>query len=127
MAIWVFTHSSYGEAGGKANLCAEHAKDGIVNVRHEKCNHTRCTKHPSYSTAASRKRVFSATHAEDGTVSVSRRRQSSDNEGVGDSSARGRGQLALLVPVKSEEMLLRPRTNQLRRSLGAGQVPSSAS
>ena len=69
---WVFTHSSYGEAGGKANLCAEHAKDGIVNVRHEKCNHTGCTKHPSCSTAASRKRVFCATHAEDGTVSVSR-------------------------------------------------------
>ncbi len=42
---------SYGMAGSKkADMCAEHALDGMVNVLHKKsrCGHPSCSKRPSY-------------------------------------------------------------------------------
>lgn len=43
-----YKRPSYGKVGGKAELCAEHTKDGMVNVRLKRCSHVGCTKQPSY-------------------------------------------------------------------------------
>lgn len=36
----------YGEAGAKAELCAEHAKDGMVDVCSKKCGHNSVSSTP---------------------------------------------------------------------------------
>ena len=41
-------HSSYGKVGRKAEFCAKHAREGMVNVVSKRCGHHGCTKQPSY-------------------------------------------------------------------------------
>lgn len=54
----------YGKAGtNKAELCAEHAKDGMVNVRVKRCGHGGCHTRPSYGKAGTNKAELCAEHA----------------------------------------------------------------
>ena len=65
------SNSSYGKVGTKkAELCAKHAEDGMINVRHKKCGHSGCTKQPSYGRVGTNKAERCARHADDGMVSV---------------------------------------------------------
>eukprot|EP00903_Cladosiphon_okamuranus_P018710 g17223.t1 len=46
--MWCTKQPSYGRAGGKAEVCAEHAEDEMVDVLKKKCGHGGCDKLPSY-------------------------------------------------------------------------------
>ena len=53
----------------KAEYCAQHKKDGMVNVVSKRCAHHGCTKHPSFGTAAT-KAEYCKEHAQDGMENV---------------------------------------------------------
>ena len=64
---------SYGKIGGKAELCAEHAENGMVNVVKKRCDHSGCTKGPSYGKVGGKAELCIA-HAENGMVNVVNKR-----------------------------------------------------
>lgn len=64
----------YGVAGSSTKtgeFCAQHKKEGMVNVRKHKCNHPTCTTSPLFGVAGTRKAEFCAPHAKEGMVPVS--------------------------------------------------------
>ena len=72
------SHRTYGKEGGKAELCAEHARDDMVNVRNKRCGHSGCKKVPSYGKEGG-KAELCAEHAKGGVVDV--RSKSCDHGG----------------------------------------------
>ena len=49
-----YTQASFGLASRKKEeFCSKHASKGMVNVKHKKCSHRECSKHPSYGDAHS--------------------------------------------------------------------------
>ncbi|CAN0460201.1 unnamed protein product, partial [Ectocarpus sp. 8 AP-2014] len=60
---------SYGKYGStKAEYCAQHAEDNMIDVRSKRCGHAGCTTRPSYGINGTTKAQFCATHAAAGMV-----------------------------------------------------------
>ena len=53
--------------------CAQHASDGMVNVKRRKCRTEGCGKQPSFGVAGTKTAEYCAEHALDGMVDVKRR------------------------------------------------------
>ena len=68
------TRPAYGVEGTKkAELCAQHAKPGMVDVVSKRCGHPGCTKQPSYGLKGS-KAELCGQHANPGMVDVVNKR-----------------------------------------------------
>ncbi len=66
---------SYGAYGStRAEFCAQHAKDGMIDVRSKRCGHRGCITRPSYGVNGTTKAQFCARHAEEGMVNVRSKR-----------------------------------------------------
>lgn len=67
------SHRRTAKTGGKAELCAEHAEEGMVNVVSSRCGHDGCSKPPSYTAKTGGKAERCAEHAEGGMAHVNER------------------------------------------------------
>ena len=66
---------SFGVTGTKtAEYCAQHAPDGMVDVKSRKCRTESCEKWPSFGVEGTRAGECCAQHTPDGMVSVSSRK-----------------------------------------------------
>ena len=64
-------YAVYGVEGTKkAELCSQHAREGMVNVRSKRCGHQGCNKIPSYGMEGTRKAELCSQHAREGMVDV---------------------------------------------------------
>ena len=64
-------HPSFNLEGEKKPLyCAEHKKDGMVNVRHKTCIHEGCKKQPTYNVEGETKALYCNAHKLEGMVNV---------------------------------------------------------
>ena len=54
----------------KAEFCAQHAAEGMVNVAHKKCGDDGVKTQPSFGVVGSRKAEFCARHAAEGMINV---------------------------------------------------------
>ncbi len=54
----------------KPLYCAEHRKDGMVNVRNAKCTHEGCKTQPTFNDENETKAIYCADHKKDGMVDV---------------------------------------------------------
>ena len=61
--------------------CAQHATDGMVDVKSKKCRNEDCGKQPSFGVAGTKTKEYCAQHALDGMVDVESKKCS--NEGCG--------------------------------------------
>lgn len=62
--------ASHGKIGEKAELCADHANDEMVNVVKRRCSHIGCTQHASFGDVGSDKAERCAEHANWTAVNV---------------------------------------------------------
>ena len=53
------------EGSKKAAYCKQHAKDGMVDVRHKRCSHDSCTRHPLWGVLADGVATVCAYHKSD--------------------------------------------------------------
>lgn len=61
-----FKIPTFGQAGREPEACAEHAKEGMVDVVNKRCGHARCHRGPE----------FCSKHGKDGLINVRRKRTS---------------------------------------------------
>ena len=62
---------SHGVEGSKmAELCAEHKKEGMVDVMSKRCAHPSCDKQPTYGVAGGKVAEVCVGHAKEGMVDV---------------------------------------------------------
>ncbi|CAN0041340.1 unnamed protein product [Sphacelaria rigidula] len=54
----------------KAEFCAKHAREGMIQVVNKVCGNAGCSTRPSYGVVGSRKAEFCAKHAKQGMVNV---------------------------------------------------------
>ena len=63
------------EVSKKAEFCAGHKKEGMVNINNNKrCGHPGCNKQPSYGVEGSNMKEFCAQHKKDGMINVNCKR-----------------------------------------------------
>jgi hypothetical protein len=61
-----------GETRGR--FCAEHKKEGMVNVKDKTCEHPGCKKQPAYANEGEKRGRFCVEHKEEGMVNVVNKR-----------------------------------------------------
>ena len=95
---------SYGRVGGKAELCAEHADEGMVDVRSKRCGRSGCMKQPSYGKAGGKPEVC-AEHAEEGMVNVRHNRCGRSGSMTQPSYGKVGGKAVICAPHAQEGMV----------------------
>ena len=58
------------DGSNKAEYCAPHAKEGMINLQSKRCSAEGCTTKASFGTDGTKKPEFCATHAKEGRVIV---------------------------------------------------------